>query len=128
MSYSGQTAAGSPSTGNATGSKQFKEKIPKGYKQATLQNFTPEMMDFFQQLMSQLGPESFLSRLAGGDPSMFEEMEAPAWRQFQEAQGDLGSRFSDMGMGARGGSGFKNAANQQSSDFAMNLQAQRMNL
>lgn len=132
MSYGMQSAAGSALRGNSAGSNlqgsSMKEKIPSGYRKGSVQQFTPEMMQFFQQLMSQLGPDSFLSRLAGGDESMFEEMEAPAWRQFQEAQGDLSSRFSDMGMGARGGSGFKNAANQQSSDFAMNLQAQRLAL
>src|SRR5271156_1764295 len=87
-------------------------KIPSGYKQARLQNFTPEQFELFQQLFSHLGPGSYLSRLAEGDESLFSEMEGPAMRQFQELQGDLASRFSGAGMGARKGSGFQNAANQ----------------
>lgn len=118
--------AGMMSKGNSTG--QMKEKIPSGFKKATLQQMTPEQMQLLSQLFPFLGEGSDLQRLAGGDQSMFEEMEAPAWRQFQEAQGELGSRFSSMGMGAQKGSGFKNAANQQSSDFAMSLQSKRQEL
>lgn len=121
-----KNAAGSPSLGNTSGG--FKEKIPKGYKAGALQQFSPEQMQLFQQLFSNVGPDSYLSRLAGGDESIFKEIEAPAFRQFQELQGDIGSRFSNMGMGARRGSGFQNSANQQSSDFAMQLQSQRQGL
>lgn len=132
MSYNPQTAAGATSRGTAAGQpQQFKEKIPKGYKQATLQNFTPEMMDLFKSLFSHLGPDSYLSRLAGGDESFFEEMEQPAWRKFQEAQGELGSRFSQLApgaMSAQRGSGFQNASTQMGSDFAMNLASQRQQL
>lgn len=105
--------------------------VPSGYRTGGLQQFNPEQMQLFQQLMGMMGPDSFLSKLAGGDQSMFEEMEAPAWRQLQEAQGGLASRFSGMGggaMSARKGSGFQNMANQQSQDFAMGLQSQRQQL
>lgn len=118
--------AGISSTGNAAGG--FKEKIPHGYKKGTLQQFTPEMMQLFSQLFGHVGPDSYLSKLAGGDEAMFQQMEQPAWRQFQEAQGQLGSRFSGFGMGAQKGSGFRNAAGQQASDFAMQLAAQRQQL
>lgn len=120
-------SAGSSQGQNMAGNN-FKEKIPSGYSKGQIQNFTPEMMELFQRLFSHVGSDSFLSKLASGDESNFEEMEAPAWRQFQQAQGDLASRFSGMGMGARKGSGFQNAINQQSSDFAMGLQSQRQNL
>lgn len=108
-------------------------KVPSGYKAGRLQQFTPEQMNLFSQLFSNVMPGSYLSRLAGGDQSMFEEMEAPAMRQFQELQGGLASRFSGGGggpgaMGARRGSGFQNAANQQTADFAQNLQSQRQQL
>lgn len=128
MSYGGQTATGSALRGNAAGQPQIREKIPSGYRKAALQNFSPEQMQLFQQLFSQVGPDSYLARLAGGDQSLFGEMEAPAMKQFQELQGQLGSRFSGMGMGAQKGSGFQNAANQATSDFAMNLQSQRQSL
>lgn len=105
-------------------------KIPSGYKMGQVQNFTPEMMQLFQSLFSHLGGGSYLSRLASGDQSLFAEMEAPAMRQFGELQGNLASRFSGAGgaMSARRGSGFSNAMNQATSDFASQLQAQRQGL
>lgn len=104
------------------------DSIPKGYRAGQMQQFDPRQMELYNQGIDRLGPDSYLARLASGDPSLFEDMEAPAWRQFQEAQGGLASRFSDMGMGSRGGSGFKNAANQQSIDFATQLQSKRQEL
>ncbi len=100
----------------------------KGYNVGQIQNFTPEMMDLFSQLMGQLGPDSFLSKLAGGDQSMFEEMEKPALRQFGELQGGLASKFSGMGMGGRRSSGFGNTMNQATSDFAQGLQSKRTDM
>lgn len=118
-------SAGMASGQNNAGSKLMGDKIPKGYNKGTLQNFTPEQMDLFQSLFSNLGPDSFLGKIAGGDQQGFEEMEAPAMRQFQGLQGDIASRFSGAGMGARGGSGFKNSLNQATSDFAQDLQSKR---
>lgn len=114
-------------TGNF-GMGGVKEKIPSGYKKGTLQQFTPQQMQLFQQLFSNVGPESYLSRLAGGDQSLFEEIEAPAMRQFNQLQGQNASRFSGMGLGARRGSGFQNAQNQATSDFAQDLQSRRQEL
>lgn len=108
--------------------KAFKEKIPSGYKAGALQQFTPEQIQLFQQLFSHLGPESYLSRLASGDQSMFGEIEAPAFRQFNELQGGLASRFSGMGMGGRHSSGFQNQATSAASNFAQELQSQRQQL
>jgi hypothetical protein len=123
-SSGGQNMAGS----NLASGGMMKEKIPSGYKKSTLNNFTPEQHQLFQQLFSHAGPDSYLSRLAGGDQSTFGEIEAPAMRQFQELQGDIASRFSGKGLGARRGSGFKNYINQETSDFAMQLQAKRQGL
>lgn len=119
----GAPAYSSQSTGD------FKEKIPKGYGVSTLQQFTPEQLGLFQQLFPHLQEGSYLSRLAGGDESLFQEIEAPALKQFSGLQGGLASRFSGMGgLGARKSSGFQNTANQASSDFAMQLQGQRQGL
>jgi hypothetical protein len=139
MSMSTQYGMGATgrSAGNAmTGNKSAGSKPPGvqwgkssgGYKSGQMQNFTPEQMQLFQQMFGHLGPDSFLGRLASGDESGFDEMEAPAWRDFQAAQGQLASRFSGMGDGARKGSGFQNSANQASSDFASQLQSNRMNI
>jgi hypothetical protein len=55
-------------------------------------------------------------------------MEAPALRQFNQLQGNLASRFSGQGMGARRSSGFQNASSAVAQDFASQLQANRQNL
>ena len=111
------------STGGGTGNK-----IPKGYEQGRIQNYSPEQMQLFQSLFSNLGPDSFLSKLAGGDEETFSQMEAPAMRQFAGMQGNLASRFSGMGMGGRRSSGFQNTMNQAGSDFVQQLQSRRMDL
>lgn len=102
--------------------------IPKGYNYGQIQQFTPEMMELFKRLFSQVSPDSYTSRLAGGDQSLFGEIEAPALRQFNELQGGLASRFSGMGTGGRKSSGFQNASNQAAADFAQQLQSQRQEL
>ena len=102
--------------------------IPKGYEQGQLSQFTPEQTQLFQQMFGHVGPESYLSRLAGGDEGMFNQLEAPAYREFHGMQGQLGSRFSGMGMGGRHSSGFQNQANAASANFAENMAARRMGL
>jgi len=111
-----------------TGAMGLGNRTPKGYSQGRMQNFTPEQMQLFQSMFSDVGPDSYLSRLAGGDQSTFEQMEAPAMRQFSGLQGQLASRFSGMGTGARKSSGFQNTANQATSDFAQQLQSRRQDL
>ena len=108
--------------------KPFKEKIPSGYKAGALQQMTPQQIKLLEEMIGQLGPESFLSRLAGGDQSMFEEMEAPALRQFGELQGNIASRFSGMGTGGRRSSGFQNTMNSAAANFAESLQSKRTDL
>lgn len=103
-------------------------QIPKGYSAGKIQQYTPEQMSLFQSLFPHLAPGSQLSELAQGSEKGFAPYEDYARRQFQELQGETASRFSGAGMGARGGSGFKNAANQQSTDFASQLAMQRQGL
>ena len=103
-------------------------KIPSGYRHGQLSQYVPEQMQLFQQLFSHVSPESYLSRLAGGDQSFFGEREAPALRQFSDLQGNLASRFSGMGMGARRSSGFQNASTAAASNFAQELAARRSDL
>ena len=128
----------SPNMGAATGAnlgaRTGSQKSPNvqwgkssgGYKSGQMSNFTPEMMQQFQQMFGHLGPDSYLGRLAAGDQSMFEEMEAPAWKQFQGVQGNIASRFSQAG-GLKS-SGFKNSMSELGSDFAQKLQSQRMDI
>lgn len=96
-----------------------------GHQVESMQQYTPEQMQLFQSLFSHASPGSYLSKLAGGDQGTFEQMEAPAMRQFSGLQGGLASRFSGMGLGARRSSGFQNTSNQASSDFAQQLQSRR---
>ena len=104
----------------------YSSKAPKGYSQGKMSNFTPEQMQLFGQMFGHVGPNSFTSKLAQGDQSAFADMERPALQQFNSLQGNIASRFSGMGMGGRKSSGFQNTMNSAASDFASNLQSQRM--
>jgi hypothetical protein len=97
-----------------------------GYK--AVSNYSPEQTELFRQMFGQLGPESFLARLGKGGEGMFEQLEAPAHRQFASGIGNIASRFSGMGTGARRSSGFNNTMGSYASQFAENLQAQRLGL
>lgn len=126
----------SPSTGSnfgQTATGGFKEKRPHGYQKGTITNFDPNQQRLYEQMFAHAGPESYLSRLASGDQSFFEQQEAPALKQFSALQGGLASRFSGQGGGqgplsSRRSSGFQNTMNQQASDFAQQLQARRQDL
>src|SRR5580698_10554595 len=104
-------ATGANSGNRATGMQ--KDVIPKGYQKGQLSQFTPEQMQLFQSMFGQVAPGSYLSKLASGDQSQFDQLEAPAMRQFGELQGNIASRFS-AGFGgpgassARHRSGFQN--------------------
>lgn len=109
------------------------EKIPKGYGISQVQNYTPQQLQLHQQGFGAVDPNSYLSKLAGGDQSTFDEMEAPAKRQFNEQLGGLASRFSQGGggpgaMSARRSSGFQNSSSSAASDFSQQLASNRQNL
>lgn len=106
----------------------LREKIPSGYKQFSMQQFTPEQLQLFSQLFGLVGPESRLNKLAAGDEGAFAEMEAPALRQFGELQSGLASKFSGIGLGSRRSSGFQNTMTSAAQDFASKLQAERLGL
>lgn len=118
-----------PSTGGqgfgATGKPR---DIGNGYKAVTSQQFTPEQMNLFSQMFGQVSPDSYLSKLAGGDQSQFAQMEEPALRQFGEMQGGLASRFAGMGVGANRSSGAQNAQTSAAQNFSSQLQSNRMGL
>jgi|BogFormECP03_OM2_1039629.scaffolds.fasta_scaffold16704_2 hypothetical protein len=121
----GSSAYGS-SSGNGMRGLDPRQKHISGHHR--FQQFTPEQMDLFQQLFGLAGPQSYLSRLAGGDQSLFGEIEAPALKQLGEFQSGLSNRFSGMGLGARHGSGHNIAQGQLAMDFAQQLQSQRQGL
>jgi len=104
------------------------EIIPEGYSKSKIQQFTPEQMQLLEQMIGHLGPEGWLSKLASGDESAFEQIEAPQKRQFGEQLGGIASKFSGLGMGGQKSSGFRNTLNSASSNFAQELGAQRQGL
>ncbi len=104
-----------------------------GMKVRQTPNFTPQQMKLHEGMFDQVGPDSYLSRLAGGDEDLFAEMEAPALRQFSGLQGNLASRFSFGGggrgaMSSRHSSGFQNTMGAEASNFAQDLQSKRQGL
>lgn len=122
-----------PSTGSLRSRPNFKgDIVPKGYRTGQLQQYTPEQLELFGSQFQHLGPDSYLSRLAGGDQELFAEMEAPALRQFSGLAGGLANRFATgSGRGSMGNlrsSGFQNTGTAAASNFAQELQANRQNL
>lgn len=127
MNYGMGSTGMNPQSTN-TGMNQMKEKIPSGYSKGSLQQFTPEQMQLFSQLFGHLGPDSYLSKLAGGDQSTFGEIEAPALQQFAGLQEGIANKFSGAGLGGRRSSGFQNAQTSAASQFSQQLQSQRQGL
>lgn len=107
-------------------------RIPDEYGYGQLNQYTPEQRELFQQNLGMVDKKSYLSRLARGKESAYQEMEAPAYRQFQEGLGGLSSRFSAGSgrgsLGTRRSSGFQNSTTAAYSNFAQQLQANRMQL
>lgn len=105
-----------------------------GYRSITSPTKTSGQMDLLNLLMggSKGGLSGGLDQLSqmagGGSEEYWNQMEAPAMRQFGQLQGNIASRFSGMGSGARRSSGFQNAQSGAATDFAERLQSQRMGL
>jgi hypothetical protein len=116
-------------TGFNAGPRQSKpiSMKPKGYRQYS--QYTPEQHQISAQRQQLSGPDSYLAKLAGGDEEAFNQIEAPAMRQFQGLQGQIASRFSGLGgqgsLGSRKSSGFQNTINQAGSDFLQDLASKR---
>lgn len=103
----------------------------KGYRGAQVPQYTPEQMQMFQQSAQGIQPGvssglDYYSRLAGGDQSMFDQIEAPTYEAFNKLLGNVGSRFSQYG--ARDSSAFQNAVSGAGSQMAMDLGARRNEL
>lgn len=111
------------------GSKDKKKKgsgSNGGIDITQLNNMSPEQMQLLQQRIGELGPDSYLAKLARGDESAFAESEEPAQRQFQELMGKNASRFSQVN--GRKSSGFHNSNAQATQDFVSQLRSQRLDL
>ena len=129
MSYGFSSATGGLGQGSSANLGKYAQpgqKLAGGYKQGQLPLYTPEQMQLFQQQFAHTAPESFLSKLASGDQEIFNEVEAPALRQFNQTLGGIASRFSKHG--ARKSSGFQNYTTAAASNLAQDLQANRQAL
>ena len=109
------------------------------YNVVQANKLAPDQQNLFSQTINgaQKGIGSavdFYSKLAGGDPSMFDQLEAPAMRQFGQLQGNIASRFSQGGgdapgaMSSRNSSGFQNTMGAYGAQLAEKLQSQRLSL
>ncbi|CAB4126517.1 hypothetical protein UFOVP80_16 [uncultured Caudovirales phage] len=133
MSMSAPTglAAGRRDTGSLLRSPSTSSgsKAPAGYQRFS--QFSPEMMKLFEQLLGGVqggvgGGLDYLSGLASGDEESFKALEAPAYRNFEGALGNIANRFG--GYGAIGSSAFQNATSNEATNFAEGLQKQRLGL
>lgn len=103
-----------------------------GYNQVQIPKLSREQQQLFSQVFgaAQGGIGSAVGQLGqmagGGNEESWKQLEAPALRQFGQLQGNIASRFSGMGSGARRSSGFQNATNEAGVDLAERLQSQRM--
>lgn len=91
---------------------------------------SPEQRGLYDSLYGSvrpaLGPATNqLAQMAQGSPEQFQQMEAPAMRQFKE---QLMPRLAEQqtAMGGGRSSGFLNRMQNATSNFAQDLQAQRM--
>src|SRR5690242_12995233 len=85
----------------------------KGFSSGLIPTMNKDQMGILQQLQQLASPSSFTSRLASGDQSYFQDLEAPALQQFNQMQANIANRFGTMGtMGGRHSSGFQLAQNQ----------------
>jgi hypothetical protein len=116
----------------ATGSNNS-QKIA-GYNTASLSRLSPEQEQLFSLLFGGASPgiasglKNLTSLAGGGSPEYWEQLEKPALRQFGQLQGNIASRFSGMGSGARKSSGFQNANSSAAMDFSERLQSQRLQM
>lgn len=104
--------------------------IPKGYDMYSLPTMGGGQKDIYNMLSGQFQSgagdvyKNLLS-LAQGSPEMFEKLEAPALRQFeQKIAPGIASRYAGSGIGAS--SGMQNSLAAAGRDLAENLQSQRM--
>lgn len=115
-------------TGQSAMTRPTGDIIPKGYSKGQLQQFTPEQMELFQNTFGHLGEDSFLSKLSQGDEDTFNQIEAPALRQFNDISSGIANRYSGLGSGARNSSGFQNQQTAAASNFSQQLQSNRQGL
>ena len=114
---------GSPGEQKSTFSKQQKGGINDILQ--SIKGMRGGAQDVTQNSQFQRGNE-FLNNLFN-DPSFFQNIEAPALRQFnEEIAPGIANRFASMGSGGSlGSTAFRNQMNREGANLAQNLSAQR---
>lgn len=103
-----------------------------GYKQISTPRLSPQQQKLFSMLFKgsrpgiQAGVDQLSQMAQGGSPEYWQQLEAPALRQFGALQGNIASRFSQEG--GRRSSGFQNTLRGEGTDLAERLQSQRLQL
>lgn len=104
------------------------------YQQLQVSTKDPRAMELYGQVAQSLRPHlggavQELGQLAaGGTPEQWQQLEAPALRQYQQLVGGIGARYSGLGMGAQKSSAFQNELSGTAADLAERLQGQRLGL
>ena len=106
--------------------KYAEDVTPSGYRAYQQQQYEPEQMDIWRQMKEDIGPDSYYGRLARGDESAFDELEAPAFNTYNALQGNLANQYASQG-GIKS-TGFANRSTDMASQFAQELRANRMNI
>jgi hypothetical protein len=111
----------------------FSRQKAGGYDIFSTGKYTPDINRQAQELYGRTVPGvqkgiDFQSGLAGGDQSAFDELEAPAMRQFLGTQGQLASRFSGKGTGARRSSGFGLETSGAAQTLAESMKSKRLDI
>jgi len=111
----------------------YGNKTPENSYITAQPTMSPEQMQYYYQQLGAMQPAMMdvygqLGKAARGDESYYKQLEAPAFREFEGAMGQLGSRFAGMGTGGTRSSGFRLAAGGMAQDLAERLQSQRMTL
>lgn len=101
-----------------------------GGRVESLPRFTPEQMSLYNKYVGMQGPgQEQMRQIAEGSPEYFQQLEAPAFRQFGETLGNISSRFSGAGdLGARRSSGFGRETTSAAQELAEKLQSNRLGL
>jgi hypothetical protein len=105
--------------------------IPKGTELFQLEQYDPEQYERYAEAHRDIDPNSDLYKLAHGDEELLRRGEEPAWRDYQKAQGLLGSRFAEFAPGAMSatkGTGFENASSALQKEFLENQQKERQRI
>jgi hypothetical protein len=104
-----------------------------GYRVKQIPTMGPQQKGLYDELYGSIRPAlgpaaNQLSQIASGSPEAFQQLEAPAFRQFREQLLPQLAQQQTTRHGRGRSSGYLNRLEGATSNFAQDLQAQRMGL